>query len=294
MRILLLGKNGQLGSEFVRILPQFGELTAVDYPEIDFTQLDALCRFVADTRPELIVNAAAYTLVDKAEEQPEIAEAINATAVRALAEEAARLKTVMVHYSTDFVYDGTKPTPYVETDTPNPLSVYGKTKLAGDQAIMAAGGAQFIFRTSWVYSVGGDQSFVTKVLKWARHNKTLRIVDDQTGSPTWSKALANLTALVIAKGGDTCYNFAQEHGGLYHLSGNGAVNRYEWARAILALDPRKAEQVVEEIVPASSDEFHTPAQRPVHSPLSCERFEKIFGIEVPTWHTMLETAMAGE
>jgi dTDP-4-dehydrorhamnose reductase len=294
MRIILLGKNGQLGSEFARILPQFGELTAVDYPEIDFTQPDALCRFVADTRPELIVNAAAYTLVDKAEEQPEIAEAINATAVRALAEEAARLKAVLVHYSTDFVYDGTKPTPYVETDTPNPLSVYGKTKLAGDQAIMAAGGTYFIFRTSWVYSVGGDQSFVTKVLKWARHNKTLRIVDDQTGSPTWSKALANLTALVIAKGGNTCYNFAQEYGGLYHLSGNGAVNRYEWARTILALDPRKAEQVVEEIVPASSDEFPTPARRPVHSPLSCGRFEKTFGIEVPTWHAMLETAMAGE
>jgi dTDP-4-dehydrorhamnose reductase len=140
--------------------------------------------------------------------------------------------------------------------------------------------------------VGGDQSFVTKVLHWARQNETLRIVDDQTGSPTWSRELANLTVKVIAKGGDTCYNFAQDRGGLYHLSGKGAVNRYEWAREILALDPKKAEQVVEEIVPASSEEFPTPAQRPVHSPLSCEHFEKTFGIEVPTWRTMLEKAMA--
>ncbi|MBN2500357.1 MAG: dTDP-4-dehydrorhamnose reductase [Anaerolineales bacterium] len=294
MQILLLGKNGQLGGEFARILPQFGTLTAVDYPEIDFTKPDALRQFVGEVQPGLIVNAAAYTLVDKAEEQPEIAEAINATAVRALAEESARLNAVLVHYSTDFVYDGTKPTIYVEDDAANPLSVYGKTKLAGDQAIMAAGGAYFIFRTSWVYSVGGDQSFVTKVLKWARHHKTLRIVDDQTGSPTWSKALANLTAQVIAKGGDTCYNFAQDHGGLYHLSGKGAVNRYEWARAILALDPGKAEQIVEEIVPASSAEFPAPARRPVHSPLSCERFEKTFGIEVPPWRAMLEKAMAGK
>jgi dTDP-4-dehydrorhamnose reductase len=292
MRILLLGKNGQLGGECNRLLPQFGELTAVDYPDIDFLDLDALRRFVRAAQPELIVNAAAYTLVDKAEDQPEIATAINTDAVRVLAEEATQCKAVLIHYSTDFVYDGEKPTPYVETDEPNPLNVYGATKLAGDRAIMEAGGAHLIFRTSWVYSVGGDQSFVTKVLGWARQHKTLRIVDDQTGSPTWSRALANLTGQVIAKGGDTCYNFVQQYGGLYHLSGKGAVNRYEWAREILALDPKKNEQIVEEILPASSANFPTPARRPAHSPLSCERFETTFGIDVPTWRTMLAQAMS--
>src|SRR5690554_3593738 len=178
MRILLLGKNGQLGWELVRTLAPLGEVITVDYPEIDLSRPETVLKPIRTIRPQLIVNATAYTAVDRAESEPEKAYAVNAESPGLMAEEARSLRAGLIHYSTDYVFDGTKGSPYNEKDTPNPLSVYGSSKLAGERAIEQTGGAYLIFRTSWVYSLRRD-SFVTKVLQWARQNRSLKLVKDQ-------------------------------------------------------------------------------------------------------------------
>ena len=192
----------------------------------------------------------------------------------------------MIHYSTDYVFDGTKGSAYIETDIPDPLNVYGATKLEGERAVQAVGGAFLIFRTSWVYSLrqGG---FVTKVLQWARQQESLRIVDDQVGSPTWARMLAEATAQVIAQGRGQPVEYMREKAGLYHLAGGGAASRYEWAKAILELDPRKEEQVVKELLPAKSSEFPTPAERPAHTGLNCDVVQELFHLYFENWKRQL-------
>ncbi|MDY6873992.1 MAG: dTDP-4-dehydrorhamnose reductase, partial [Chloroflexota bacterium] len=198
-KILLLGNTGQVGWELHRSLLTLGELVALDYPEIDMADPDNIRKTVRAVKPGLIINATAYTDVDKAESEPELAMAINGTGPGILAEEAKRLDAALIHYSTDYVFDGAKGAPYTEEDEPNPINVYGETKLAGERTVQAVDGAYLIFRTSWVYSLRRP-CFVTKVLKWAREQETLRIVDDQISSPTWARTLAEATAQVIAKG----------------------------------------------------------------------------------------------
>ena len=290
LRILLIGRSGQLGWELQRCLAPLGEVVTYDYPEIDLAKPASLPALMRGVNPQVIVNAAAYTNVDKAESEAELARQINAISPGVLAEEARRLGAAFIHYSTDYVFDGCKGAPYTESDVPHPLNVYGQTKLEGEQAVQAAGGAYLILRTSWVYSLrqGG---FVTKVLQWAREQETLRVVDDQISSPTWARMLAEATALIVAQGRDDPVGYLTEKAGLYHLAGSGACSRYEWAQAILELDPKKSEQKVRQLLPAKSSEFPTPAERPLVSVLECGKFEQVFGLRLPEWRGALKLAI---
>jgi dTDP-4-dehydrorhamnose reductase len=289
MRILLIGNTGQVGWELQRTLAPLGDVLALDYPQIDLSNEKQTRILVRETLPHAIINAAAYTAVDRAEEDYDKALAINATGPQILAEEAKQLGACLFHYSTDFVYDGKKDVPYIETDTPAPLSAYGETKLLGDQAIEAVGGAHVIFRTAWVYSTRRP-SFVTKVLGWARKFPELRIVTDQVGSPTSARMLAEVTAQVLAMSrGDN--NWLAERAGVYHLGGLGGCSRYEWAQAILAHDPHADEQIAKVIHPALTAEFPTPAERPAYSILNCDKLADTFSIRLPDWETNLQLAM---
>jgi dTDP-4-dehydrorhamnose reductase len=286
-RVLLIGKNGQLGWELHRTLAALGELIAVDYPEIDLGQPETGRDLIRRIQPQVIVNAAAYTAVDQAETEQELARKINAIAPGVLAEESRNLKALFVHYSTDYVFDGTKGTPYTENDEPNPINFYGLSKLEGEQNVQNAGGTYLIFRTSWVYSLRQQSGFVNKILQWTRQQETLRIVNDQISNPTWARMLAEATAQVLAQGVDTY----AERKGLYHLAGGGFASRFEWAKLILAMDPNKNEQVVKELLPALTSEFPTPARRPLFSALDCIRFEETFDLSLPPWQTALKLAL---
>ncbi len=289
MRILLLGNTGQLGWELQRTLATLGPVRGLDYPEIDLTDEGSVPALLRDLRPEVVVNAAAYTAVDRAESERETAFALNASAPRLLAEEAARVGALLIHYSTDYVFDGMKGAPYTEEDSPAPLNVYGESKLAGEKAVLKAGGAALVFRTAWVYSLRRP-SFVTKVLNWAQKNPRLRIVDDQVSNPTWARALAEASAQVLAQAlsaGDA-YAWARERAGLYHLAGSGYASRLAWAREIISLGGLENPPLVEA---AKSVEFPTPAQRPLFSALDCSKFETTFGLYLPPWREALRLAM---
>lgn len=290
MKILLIGNNGQLGWELQRSLAPLGEITAVDFPEVNLADAESTRRLVGTVKPNLIVNPAAYTAVDKAESEPEICRSVNTTAPGILAQESRLIHAALIHYSTDYVFDGAQLTSYVEKDQPNPLNIYGQSKLDGERAVQQAGTAAMVLRTSWVYSTrqGG---FVNKVLEWSRQQRTMRVVVDQVASPTWCRMLAEITAQVIAMGAKDIFAFISEHQGLYHVAGNGSATRWEWARAILDLDPHKEQQVVLQLEQALTAEFPTPALRPLHSSLDCTCFEKTFGLRLPDWQTALRLAM---
>lgn len=286
MLILLLGKNGQLGWELQRTLAPLGKLKAMDFEELDLEDVDMVRTTVRDLRPNVIVNASAYTAVDQAESEEGKAFAINGTIPGILAEEALKLNATLIHYSTDYVFDGTKGSRYREGDATNPINVYGKSKLAGEQNILAVGGTHLILRTSWVYSLRRG-SFVTKTLEWARQQEKMRVVDDQVGNPTWARMLAETTALTLAQENEKI----RQNSGVYHLAGNGFASRLDWAKCILELDPNKHEQVVKEIHPARTVDFPTPATRPLFSALICERFTNTFGLAMPDWQKALQLAM---
>ena len=290
MKILLIGKNGQVGWELQRTLASLGEIVAVDYPEIDLSDETNTREWVRRIAPQGIVNAAAYTAVDKAESEPELAMSINGTAPRLLAEEAYVLGAFLIHYSSDYVFDGKKGEAYIESDLTNPINEYGLSKLAGDQNIQQVDGNYIILRTTWVYSMrqGG---FVRKVLEWARKNPELHIVSDQVGSPTWARALAEVTAQLLAMSGGSIVGWLSERKGLYHLGGRGIASRYDWAKQILEFDPNPNEQVAREVKPVLSREFPTPAIRPLYSPVDCTLFTDTFGICLPNWVDSLHLAM---
>ena len=290
MKILLLGKYGQLGYELERALAPLGEVKALDYPEINLVQPDKYVPIVRAFVPQIIINATAYTAVDRAESETAICTAINAQAAGVLAEEAKRIGAALVHYSTDYVFDGLKGSPYIETDAPNPLGVYGQSKLAGEQAIQHAGAAHLILRTAWVYSLRRD-SFVTKVLAWSRQQEHLRLVTDQVSNPTWCRMLAEASALVLAQCGRDPAGWLGERSGLYHLAGDGVASRLDWGEAILRLDPQHETQRTRFIVPALTEEFPTPARRPLFSGMDCSRFEAVFGLRLPPWEQALAMAM---
>jgi dTDP-4-dehydrorhamnose reductase len=229
MKILLFGKHGQLGWELQRSLQGLGQVLAYDYPEVDFTAPSSLRRLVEDIGPQIVINAAAYTDVDKAESEAERAKLINAEAPALLAEMCRNLGAALIHYSTDYVFDGQTGTPYTENDAPRPLNVYGQTKLDGEGAIFQAGATSLIFRTAWVYSTRRD-SFVSKVLSWAHSQPEIRIVDDQISNPTWARALAEITAQLLAKVGPDPLPWLSERRGLYHLAGWGFTSRLEWRK----------------------------------------------------------------
>ncbi len=293
MKILLFGKMGKLGWQLHRTLLALGNVAAVDYPEVDFNHLDGIRSLVRRINPDVIVNAAAYTAVDKAEEEKGLAYSINADAPGILAEEACRLKAVLIHYSTDYVFDGEKGSAYLETDSPHPINVYGQSKLAGEKRVQECDAVSLIFRTSWLYSLRRE-SFVTRVLKLAREQSVVRIVNDQISNPTWCRMLAEVTGQVLAAGRKSKKRWFGERRGIYHVASSDFTSRYEWARAILENDTRRAEQVVKEVRPALTVDFPTPAKRPLFSALTCDRFMNTFGFELPGWRDCLRLAMQGE
>ena len=286
MNLLLIGNTGQLGWELHRTLLPLGNVNACDYPEVDLADAASIRKAIQECCPEVIINAAAYTAVDKAEREPERAEAINSVGPGILAEEARKLDALLVHFSTDYVFDGVKGAPYRESDLPHPINRYGATKLAGEQAIQSVAGPYLIIRTAWVYSLRRD-NFVSKILDWARKNETLRVVDDQVSNPTWARILAECTALVLSRG----LKYLRERTGLYHLAGGGYASRFTWAKEILRLDPRKLDQKVKQLLPSRTSEFPTPAQRPLFSALECEKFKSEFNLALPEWRLSLQLAL---
>jgi len=290
MKILLLGKNGQLGWEFQRLLPALGETISLGREDLDVANTQAVQDTMEELKPNLIINTSAYTEVDLAENQSELAMKINATAPGVMAETARKLGAIFVHYSTDYVFDGKSHIPHTENDPTNPLNIYGKSKLMGEDNIQQAGDAYLILRTSWVYSMRGN-SFVNKVLGWSRKNKTMKIVNDQISSPTWARTLAEITSRIFTQNKIDIFERTRERHGVYHLAGIGYTSRYEWAKQIVACDPNRTEQLVQTIEPVSSDEFPTPARRPLFSALDCNKFIQTFHLSPPKWEESLQQAM---
>jgi dTDP-4-dehydrorhamnose reductase len=286
MRILLFGKNGQLGWELHRSLITLGELTVLDHPEVDFNKPETLAEIVHAARPDVIVNAVAYTNVDKAESEPDIARRVNADAVGEIAREAKRLGALLVHYSTDYVFDGSKGSPYVETDTPNPINVYGRTKLAGEEAAAEAG-KYLVLRTSWMYG-RRQHNFAVSVLGWVRQYKVVRIVDDHIGSPTWARSLSDLTGQLLAK---LDFYDITEIQGIYHLAGEGSASRYEFAEFLLKCDPYPDQWVMTELKTASSNEFTNAALRPINTSLDINHFSDGYGLRLPFWKDSVRLMM---
>lgn len=291
MKILLIGKNGQLGSELNKTLLPLGNLIAIDFPEIDLALSTSIRAVIRKVEPDLIINAAAYTNVDRAETEVELVHAINAIAPGVMAEEAQSLNACFVHYSTDYIFDGTKGKPYIETDTPNPLNIYGTTKLEGEARVMEASDHFLILRTSWLYSLSHD-GFVSKVLKWAHEQETVRIVDDQIGSPTWAHSLAKTTAQILSQSVLESESFWKHHAGIYHLGGAGWTTRYHWARQVLSLDPNNKYQKLKELLPAKNRDFPMPAERPLNTSLSIQKFRDHFNIDFPPWEECLQAAFS--
>lgn len=277
-KILLLGKNGQVGWELQRTLAPLGNVIALDQEELDLVRVGDVRSTVQELKPDIIVNAAAYTAVDKAESEPDLAMAINGDAPGVLAEEAKKLGALLVHYSTDYVFDGTKVTPYTEEDIPNPLNVYGKTKLAGEQAIQAEDGNHLIFRTSWVYGTRGQNFFLT-MLRLAREREEIRVVDDQIGAPTWCRMIAESTALILAQGINREEGFNRYFGkskGIYHMTAGGQTSWYGFAKHIIgSISPKN--KVVKHVIPIKTKDYSYQAERPLYSVMSNSR---ILGLNI--------------
>lgn len=288
-RILLLGRDGQVGWELQRSLAPLGAVIAPSLDELQFEQFDTLRAVVRKNMPHLIVNAAAYTAVDKAESEPDLAATVNSHAVQVLAEEAKRLGALLVHYSTDYVFDGSKPGSYTEDDAPNPISVYGRTKLEGDRAIQASGCRHLIFRTSWVYAARGG-NFVKTILRLARERDEIKIVADQIGAPTSAELIADVTALCVGYITHCPERFVDTDG-IYNLVASGETSWHNYAQfavenaARLGLPLKLSSGSIR---PITTGEYPLPAQRPANSRLATDKLKRVFGIELPHWHIHLE------
>lgn len=313
LRILLTGKNGQVGSELARLLPSLGKFTAVGREELDLAKPGDIRRTIAQLRPDIIVNAAAYTAVDQAEREEGLARAINADAPAVIAEEARKIGAFLIHYSTDYVFDGAKRSPYIEDDPTNPLNAYGRTKLEGEEAVRASGVPHLILRTAWVYATSG-KNFLLTILRLATTREELRIVNDQFGAPTSARSIALATArlleesLVSAPRPDGASSLTQR-AGTYHLTAAGETTWYEFAVAILQCleserfrvppntSPVRADWLAtatagravmaKRIVPITTADYPTPARRPAYSVLSNVRFAATFGFALPDWRSQL-------
>lgn len=280
-RILVIGRNGQVGWELERTLAPLGEVLACNRTRIDLAVPGDIRVAVREARPDIIVNAAAYTAVDKAESEPELAMAINGTAPGVLAEEANRSGALLVHYSTDYVFDGSKPTAYTEEDPPSPINSYGRSKLAGEQAIRTSGCRHLILRTSWVYGLRG-QNFLRTMMRLAAERDELRIVDDQIGAPTWSRMIAQATALVLAA--------PEPVEGLFHLTSAGQTSWFGFTEAILTSTRDKRDRTPR-LTPISTSEYPLPAARPANSRLDCSRLMREAAISLPHWRVALDLCL---
>lgn len=291
VKILLFGENGQLGHELKGALGQWAEVIAPTRRESDLTDVDATRALVQKTRPDVIVNASAYTDVDRAEQEPAVAHLVNGRIPEMLGEEARRLGAGLVHFSTDFVFDGEKGAPYTEADVPRPLGAYGRSKLAGEKALIELDAPAIVFRTAWVYSLR-RKSFVTTMLRLARERETLQVVTDQVGSPTFCRDLAKTVTSILHTMGSNAAATIHDARGIYHLAGGGSVSRYDWTRAILDLDPRKSEHKTKSVVPIQTKDFPLPAQRPLATPLDCAKAHARFGAALPEWRDALARALS--
>lgn len=304
--ILITGKNGQVGWELQRAFKDAGPTIALDRDAMDLSKPDSIRRTIADVRPSMIVNAAAYTAVDLAEEEPDYAQMVNGNAPGVMAEEAEKIGALLIHYSTDYVFDGRKRTPYVETDQPNPLNSYGMTKLIGERAIESSGADYLIFRTSWVYSTRG-RNFLLTILRLAREREELKIVNDQIGIPNWCRAIADATAAVIAKlqkpKTSRSKSPPKNLRGIYHMTGSGETSWFGFAEAILG-EVRKGgfpstvmgqvPVTAKQILPITTAEYPRRAQRPAYSVLDSTKLKKTFGVELPSWQDQLKAAVRTE
>ncbi|MGC1617901.1 MAG: dTDP-4-dehydrorhamnose reductase [Candidatus Acidiferrum sp.] len=300
--ILLTGKSGQVGSEMLPLLAQLGEVIAPGRDDLDLSKRDDVRRAIREVRPQLIVNAAAYTAVDRAETDEPTAHIVNAEAPELMAVEAKKIGAVLLHYSTDYVFDGTKSDPYDEEDSTNPINVYGKTKLAGEQAIRSSGVPHLIFRTAWVYATQG-KNFLLTILRLATEREELRIVSDQVGSPTCASELAAASCKILAvilerNRGKFVFSDA---GGTYHMSAAGQTTWCDFAAAILeeagatsripgwlAEAAKGRPWIARRVIPISTEEFDSPTHRPAYSVLSNSRLTKTFGVSLPEWRTQLK------
>jgi dTDP-4-dehydrorhamnose reductase len=307
-RILLTGKNGQVGRELQHFLPLVGDVIALDRRQLDLSKPDNIRQKIEEIKPHLVVNAAAYTAVDQAESDEEMARRINADAPALIAQETKRLGASLVHYSTDYVFDGTKTDPYVESDSPNPLNVYGKTKLQGEQAIRDAGVPYLIFRTAWVYATHG-RNFLLTILRLATHREELRVVSDQMGAPTWSREIARATTEVLkgASQNDPGVFLIEQASGTYHMTASGVTTWYDFAEAILEEISQVPQSVpwfasatsgrpivARRIIPISTAEYPTTARRPAYSVLSNMRLSQTFGVQLSDWREALRDALRSE
>ena len=284
MNILLLGKGGQVGWELQRSLAVLGNLTALDFDSTehcgDFANPVGIADTVRALRPDVIVNAAAHTAVDKAESEPELARLLNATTPGVLAQEAARLGALLVHYSTDYVFDGSGTRPWVETDTPAPLSVYGRTKLEGEQRIAQSGAQHLILRTSWVYAARGG-NFAKTILRLAQERERLTVIDDQWGAPTGADLLADVTAHAVRH-----LQMQPQDAGLYHVAAGGETNWNAYAKYVLAQAQQLSPAIkitALEVAPVPTSAFPTPAVRPHNSRMDTRKLQTTFGLTLPHW-----------
>jgi dTDP-4-dehydrorhamnose reductase len=279
--ILVTGAQGQIGFELARLLRPFGRVVAADRAALDLADPDAIVAAIRGARPALIVNGAAFTAVDLAETETTLARAINGRAPGILAEEAKRIGALLIHYSTDYVFDGTRRSPYPEDAATAPQNAYGASKLEGERAIAAAGAHVLVFRTSWVYGLRG-RNFLLTIRRLAAERDEIRIVADQMGVPNWCRTLAEATARIVGAG----LPAAAERAGLYHLSSTGQASWYDFARAIIGDAPRPS------IVPIATAEYPTPARRPAYGVLSTARFEATFGFALPDWREDLARCLS--
>ncbi|NJO55587.1 MAG: dTDP-4-dehydrorhamnose reductase [Rhodospirillales bacterium] len=290
--ILLFGPNGQIGWELQRTLAPLGPVAALNRKDLDLANHQAIRSAINDLKPRLIVNAAAYTAVDKAETESEAAMAVNATAVGVMAEEAKRIDSALVHYSTDYVFDGRISQPRRESDSVAPANAYGRTKLAGENAIIGSGcQAYLIFRTCWVYADRGS-NFLRTIQRLAGERDELRVVDDQLGSPTWARLIAETTAQVLAMTQhQSGWATLAERGGIYHLAADGICSWFDFARAIVAATPRN-DGTLARVLPIPSSDYPTPAARPAYSVLDTSALQSAFGLRLPDWQQGLALCLS--
>jgi len=295
LRILVPGKTGQVGWELQGALAPLGTVIALDRSGMDLANPGSIRRAIRDAKPQVIINAAAYNNVDRAESEPELAMQVNGVAPGIMAEEAKRLGAVLVHYSTDYVFDGTKEGMYREDDPPNPLSAYGRSKFAGERAIHNSGASYIIFRTSWVYAARG-QNFVRTMLGLGRERSELRIVDDQVGAPTWARFIAEATAQVLHQLGNG-HKTIGDRAGIYNLTATGAISWYGFASAIFAEAKAQLGMTPPKLIPITTAEYPLPACRPANSRLDNSKLTAAFGLTPPSWDAMLTACiheMAGQ
>ena len=281
MKILLTGKNGQVGWELNHSLSKLGTVFSMGRDNMDLSKPETLRPVIQDIRPDIIINAAAYTAVDKAESEPDLAMIVNGIAPGVIAEEAKKIGAGMIHYSTDYVFDGKATSPYKEEDAPCPLNIYGKSKLAGDQAVMQANIPHIILRTAWVYSLRGS-NFLLTMQKLAQSKNQIKVVDDQIGSPTWSRAIAEGTARILEHCRSTGKSKIFSHSGVFNMSCGGETSWFGFAKKILELSGENTE-----LIPIPTIEYPTPTARPESSLLSNRKLKQVFHHEMPHWQDAL-------